>query len=41
MRLFYLSWTRLPIAYAAFCLAYDVIIAGYCWRRYRLWDADK
>jgi len=32
-------WTKVPAGYAVFCLAYDLIIAVYIYRRMRLWDA--
>ena len=34
-----IPWTEVPAGYAAFCLAYDLIIAGYVYKRMRLWDA--
>jgi len=27
-----------PVGYAAFCLAYDLIIAAYVYKRLRFWD---
>jgi len=34
-----IPWTEVPAGYAAFCLAYDLIIAAYVYKRVRLWDA--
>lgn len=36
-----IPWTEVPAGYAAFCLAYDLIIAVYVYKRMRLWDADR
>jgi hypothetical protein len=33
-----IPWTEVPAGYAAFCLAYDLIIAVYVYKRMRLWD---
>ena len=33
-----IPWTEVPAGYAAFCLAYDLIIAAYVYKRMRLWD---
>lgn len=33
-----IPWTQVPTGYAAFCLAYDLIIAVYVYKRLRLWD---
>jgi hypothetical protein len=33
-----IPWTQVPAGYAAFCLAYDLIIAVYIWKRLRLWE---
>ena len=33
-----IPWTEVPAGYAAFCLAYDLIIAVYVFRRMREWD---
>ena len=34
-----IPWTQVPQGYAAFCLAYDLIIAVYVYKRLRLWDS--
>jgi hypothetical protein len=33
-----IPWTEVPAGYAAFCLAYDLIIAVYVYKRMHLWD---
>jgi len=33
-----IPWTQVPAGYAAFCLAYDLIVAVYIYRRLHLWD---
>lgn len=33
-----IPWTEVPAGYAAFCLAYDLIIAAYVYKRMGLWD---
>jgi hypothetical protein len=33
-----IPWTRVPAGYAAFCLAYDVIVAVYIYRRLKTWS---
>ena len=35
-----LPWSQVPMGYAAFCLAYDLIIAAYAWKRSEAWQAD-
>ena len=34
-------WTQVPAGYAAFCLAYDLIIAAYVYKRMHLWDTGS
>ena len=34
-------WTQVPQGYAAFCLAYDVIIAVYVYKRLKTWAIDN
>ena len=36
-----IPWTLVPSGYAAFCLAYDLIIAIYIYKRITIMDADK
>jgi hypothetical protein len=36
-----IPWTEVPAGYAAFCLAYDLIIAVYVYKRMRLWDEAR
>ncbi|MEE8058219.1 MAG: hypothetical protein V3T17_10345 [Pseudomonadales bacterium] len=36
-----IPWSQVPMGYAAFCLAYDVIIALYVWKRCSIWQSDK
>ncbi|MCB1668588.1 MAG: DUF6010 family protein [Porticoccaceae bacterium] len=36
-----IPWTQVPTGYAAFCLAYDLIIAFYIFKRMALWDTDE
>jgi hypothetical protein len=36
-----IPWTEVPAGYAAFCLAYDLIIAVYVYKRMRLWDKAR
>jgi len=36
-----IPWTQVPAGYAAFCLAYDLIVAAYIFRRMRLWDTRE
>ena len=36
-----IPWTRVPAGYAAFCLAYDLIIAVYVYKRMRLWNQSS
>ena len=33
-----IPWTEVPAGYAAFCLAYDLIIAFYVYKRIPHWD---
>jgi hypothetical protein len=33
-----IPWTQVPAGYAAFCLAYDLIIAVYIYKRMQLWS---
>ena len=35
-----IPWSQVPMGYAAFCFAYDVIIAVYVWKRREIWQAD-
>ncbi|MEQ8768288.1 MAG: DUF6010 family protein [Planctomycetota bacterium] len=32
--------TEIPLAYGAFCLAYDWLVAGYAYRRRKAWSAS-
>lgn len=34
-------WTPVPIGYAAFCLTYDVVVAGYVVKRRKSWDGTR
>lgn len=36
-----IPWTQVPTGYAAFCLAYDLIIAVYVYKRLQLWDSKE
>jgi hypothetical protein len=36
-----IPWTQVPQGYAAFCLAYDVIIAVYVYKRLKTWSIDN
>lgn len=36
-----IPWTEIPPGYAAFCLAYDLIIAFYIFKRTKLWENDE
>jgi hypothetical protein len=36
-----IPWTQVPMGYAVFCLAYDLIIAGYVWQRSPFWQRDR
>jgi hypothetical protein len=36
-----IPWTEVPAGYASFCLAYDLIIAFYIYKRIRLWEDDE
>ncbi len=36
-----IPWTQVPAGYAAFCLAYDLIIAFYVYKRMQLWDVGN
>ena len=36
-----IPWSEVPAGYAAFCLAYDLIIAVYVYKRMRLWDEAR
>lgn len=36
-----IPWTEIPPGYAAFCLAYDLIIAFYIFKRTQLWENDE
>lgn len=33
-----IPWTEVPAGYAAFCLAYDLIVAVYIYKRMSQWD---
>ena len=35
-----IPWTEVPAGYAAFCLAYDLIIAVYVYKRLHLWNEN-
>ncbi len=37
----FIPWTQVPIGYAAFCLTYDVVVAGYIVKRRRAWDGTR
>jgi hypothetical protein len=36
-----IPWTEIPAGYAVFCLAYDLIIAVYVYKRMQLWDGNS
>ncbi len=35
------SWTPVPMGYAVFCVVYDLIVAGYVVKRWRVWLAGR